>query len=1024
MIQIRKLPGYKSRDNWIRDFRKRQVRSNTSSKYSDEYLKKLYDRYDLAHSYELLKRRLSGKGPGNSPKGRLIETGLGGEPISISTPVTRKMFLAALEDARIRCRKGDLNGAYRALVQAMTYLSQLRPLFPPGRIGKIATGDSSGLSVDHARDTPPAKELIERHNFQYEVVKGAGVKKLLRDLNKAIIEVLGGGFVENPLTGKRQNVRSEALWRELMEKCAKRVHKASVDSAVMKVRIPGECRARTIRYRVVRPVILRSKEVELLLPPESDDGKKSSVPVLPSGDRPAVTSKKIPPEEKRKSDPRKRPASRKPADKLRETSDPANADDGDLGLMKVAERVLLRLRKDNGEPIEGAQVKLFGPDVGDVAENAPAPSGKDDADVVEPVRVYPLPDLTSDREAADVPKAEDFAPYEAEDMPGGISNGQGDVIAKLPSDLLPDDARKGAQKSLRDDKEKGRPSFEPRFTPRLSINVGLRLKDLRRAAKGKGRSRSMADFILGRGEYDDPFKGLRVRLLPVPLRGGKNGEEMRVMNVEGDALDVKRFLKAVEGLTRYFKDSLIEKDLCFQKEGEATVRLPDDQLFNGRGAWGQKFENQWAIKRIGFHKGEGGVWKLLESWKSRAKRPVTVAVIDTGLDWRHPDFNRSALWRNSGEVPGNGLDDDGNGYPDDVHGWDFVDRDNLPNDTDGHGTFVAGILAARTGNGLGISGIAPGVRIMPLRALGTFGSGSAFDIAEAIVYATDNGADVINLSLGANGRSTLVRMAVAHALRKGVILVAAAGNEGTRTGEILPGGLPGVITVAATDRRDRRVPFANWGAQVDIAAPGVDVLSLRARGTDLLNFIPGVKYRPGSGIVGPHRAYYRASGTSFAAPMVTGAMALVLRNRPDVTHAQAVRMVLNTARDIEVPGLDNFTGHGLLDVAAALQADPARFIKARITGVRVVRRKGRIHLRVFGLADADRFQSARLLLGAGKAPRTWRPFKTRIPRRRQAGPLLDIPARLLRESRVWTLRLIVRHQDGAEREMRYVLQTG
>ena len=456
----------------------------------------------------------------------------------------------------------------------------------------------------------------------------------------------------------------------------------------------------------------------------------------------------------------------------------------------------------------------------------------------------------------------------------------------------------------------------------------------------------------------------------------------------------------------------VEDDPCRQKEGE------DDPLYNGAGLWGQDFDNQWAIKRIGF------AAQAPTAFVGRNPQPVTVAVIDTGVDWNHPDLSTNSFWRNTGEIPGNGIDDDGNGYVDDIIGWNFVQQNNLPWDYDGHGTFVAGVIAAKRNNGVGIAGINPTARIMVLKALDEFGQGNASMISQAIVYAADNGARVINLSLGGPQLTKTEQLAVNYANKKGVLVVVAAGNDASPVAGFSPGGLADVITVAATDRKDRRAGFSNWGPLVDIAAPGVDVLSLRARNTDLLAFMRGVTYKRGQGIVGPDRAYYRASGTSFAAPMVAGTLSLMLGLQPDLTAAEAKRMLLNSAKDIETPGVDNYTGYGLLDAVAALKADRNFFIEARIANVAVVKTSSGPVLRVVGTADANSLAGVEVSLGAGEQPKTWKQLPASIASAVRDGPLIDIPASMFKGTKTWTIRIIAKHNNGQEREARFLLTLG
>ena len=201
-------------------------------------------------------------------------------------------------------------------------------------------------------------------------------------------------------------------------------------------------------------------------------------------------------------------------------------------------------------------------------------------------------------------------------------------------------------------------------------------------------------------------------------------------------------------------------------------------------------------------------------------------------------------------------------------------------------------------------------------------------------------------------------------------------------------------------------------------------MSLRARNTDLLSVIRGVEYEKGEGIIGDSRAYYRASGTSFAAPIVSGAASLIMSLKPDLDAHAVRRMLLNSARDIEVPGIDNYAGYGLLDVDAALKADPKYSVESRITGVKPVRVDGKSVLRLVGTADADDFADATLSLGKGKEPKKWLAIKKRITEPVVDGVLMDIPAGALAGSKEWTIRLSTRHKNGTERESRFTVTLG
>lgn len=239
---------------------------------------------------------------------------------------------------------------------------------------------------------------------------------------------------------------------------------------------------------------------------------------------------------------------------------------------------------------------------------------------------------------------------------------------------------------------------------------------------------------------------------------------------------------------------------------------------------------------------------------------IVVAVLDTGVDYTHPELTQN-IWRNTEEIVGNGVDDDGNGYVDDVIGYDFAYGDADPSDFDGHGTHVAGTIGAVGGNGMGVTGVAPGTSIMPVKVLNDRGYGSNQRIAMGINYVTlmkTRGVDVrvINMSLGGPNASEAMLRAIEAAREAGIIIVAAAGNDGENLDATpqYPASydVDNVITVGATNQRDRRAGFSNYGASVDIAAPGVDILSTWRSGL-----------------------YHTISGTSMAAPHVAGTLALM-----------------------------------------------------------------------------------------------------------------------------------------------------
>ena len=222
---------------------------------------------------------------------------------------------------------------------------------------------------------------------------------------------------------------------------------------------------------------------------------------------------------------------------------------------------------------------------------------------------------------------------------------------------------------------------------------------------------------------------------------------------------------------------------------------------------------------------------------------------------------------------------------------------------------------------------------MPIKVMDGFGGGLNSDIGAAVIYAVDRGARVINLSVGTKGRSLLHQDVVDYARSRGVVLVAAAGNEGENVDTYTPAGARGVLSVAALDQNDKKPAFGNWGQNVSIAAPGVDIVSWRARASDFVLVVTGGKdYKAGDNIMAGDRWLYRASGTSFAAPFVAGAAALLFALNPNLTGRQVERMLVESADDVEVPGWDQITGAGRLNIARAALSNP-----------NVSRRQGRAH---------------------------------------------------------------------------------
>jgi subtilisin family serine protease len=433
-----------------------------------------------------------------------------------------------------------------------------------------------------------------------------------------------------------------------------------------------------------------------------------------------------------------------------------------------------------------------------------------------------------------------------------------------------------------------------------------------------------------------------------------------------------------------------------------------DPYRTSHGGWGQAFADQWALDAIGIDPVAA----------PPSARVVTVAVIDTGLDFDHPDIDRSRLWRNPNETA-NGIDDDNDGYADDLIGWNFVAGNNAAWDDSGHGTLIAGIIGAATGNGIGIAGVAPQARLMILKVADFAGHADGAASAAAIRYADQQGADIINLSLGGERPSPAEREAIEHAAGRGILIVVPAGNRASVIKGDGYGGLPGVLTVAAIGPDGQRATFSNFGTLVDVAAPGVDILSLRAAGTDYLESTAPPEYQPGAAAVGDGN-YYRASGTSFAAAVATGAAARILAARSELDRASLRVLLMQTAAAVGEPGFAQTTGYGRIDVARAITADPSDFALARIDDVNVTYGAGSAHFTVLGTAQANPFGRATVsIVGANGNPIQLGPELTAPV---EDGVLIDTDfVQLLKQMpghHEWLLELAVVSANGTSRTAR------
>ncbi|CAD5979954.1 Thermitase [Planktothrix rubescens NIVA-CYA 18] len=288
-----------------------------------------------------------------------------------------------------------------------------------------------------------------------------------------------------------------------------------------------------------------------------------------------------------------------------------------------------------------------------------------------------------------------------------------------------------------------------------------------------------------------------------------------------------------------------------------------------------------------------------EAWDIQKGDPnLVIGVIDTGVDYDHPDLSAN-IWTNPGEIAGDGIDNDSNGYIDDVRGWDFASNDNNPMDVHGHGTHVAGTIAGKGNNGVGVTGVAWNAKIMPLKYLNDSGVGPTSNAILAINYATAKGVKLTNNSWGGGGYSQALYDAINTAGQQGALFIASAGNESNNNdaNPAYPASydLANIISVASTTRTDGLSSFSNYGATtVDLGAPGSSIYSTL-----------------------PNSSYGTLSGTSMASPQVTGAAALLWSQNPTWTAQQVKNKLMQTTDPISALSGKTVTG-GRLNINNAL----------------------------------------------------------------------------------------------------------
>jgi subtilisin family serine protease len=421
--------------------------------------------------------------------------------------------------------------------------------------------------------------------------------------------------------------------------------------------------------------------------------------------------------------------------------------------------------------------------------------------------------------------------------------------------------------------------------------------------------------------------------------------------------------------------------------------IPNDSLLT----------EQWALAKIGAF----DAWDL-----TTGSDTIILAVIDTGIDYLHPDLKNQIKYNegemglddNGNDKRFNGIDDDGNGFIDDYMGWDFTDRlgfpfdstggdylvwDNDPYDNNGHGTYIAGVAAAEANNLHGISGAAPGIKVLNVRAFDPNGYGEEDDAAAAILYAVQMGAKVINMSFGDNSFSYVLRDVIKYAYSQNVVLVASSGNRNSDQPHY-PSGYTEVMSVGNSTENDAVASNSNYGSNLDLVAPGTFIKT-----------------------TGKNGSYVSASGTSLAAPFVSAAAALLL-SRGDYTNDEIKQILKSTADDIGTTGWDIRSGAGRLNIAKALSVTAPSIIKFNYPGQDFATLEDT--LTVSATVLSAYFLNYELYIGAGVNPSVWNKLTSGLSQFINS-EIFTLSVSNLPDS-VYTLRLLVNQSNGRTTEER------
>ncbi len=424
------------------------------------------------------------------------------------------------------------------------------------------------------------------------------------------------------------------------------------------------------------------------------------------------------------------------------------------------------------------------------------------------------------------------------------------------------------------------------------------------------------------------------------------------------SLDNKTVTSSLTGKTKTYpllQQLLLElkKDASVEAaEYDYTVSataIPNDAYYGTTGTWGQTYADMWGMHRINPEPG----WDL-----STGSATIVVADIDTGIDRNHEDLS-SNMWVNKNEIPNNGIDDDNNGYVDDYNGWNFEGNTNDPMDDNGHGTHTAGTIAGIGNNSLGVVGVNWQSNIMALKFLDRNGNGSTSNAVKALQYAADNGARISSNSWGCNCQSQAVDDALKYEHDKGMVIIAAAGNNNADALDFSPANNDNVITVGAIDTTDARASFSNYGQKIDVVAPGVDILSTKSSINSICT----------STTVGTN--YCRLSGTSMATPHVAGLAALLLAKNPNLSNEEVRQIIRANVYDLGPVGKDTNFGYGLINVGNSVASASSDVLTPYISSPGSRMLIGGNVVQVQGTIPGPNFANYSVEIGLGRNPSTW-----------------------------------------------------